>query len=226
MTTLRNILWLALWLPITLFAQPTASPKMTYVDEEGFEQDDVEYDGSAPFAARFTSNVSDAEDYIVLYEWRFLRVGESSPLLVRYDADTEYTFLQSGAYSVQLLISFVQNQDTLEYIQDEPFTINIRESRLEFPNAFTPNGDGINDVFKAKDGWQSIVSFRAQVFSRSGRLIYEWRNPADGWDGRSGGRVVPDGAYYLRVDARGADGRHFEIRKTINVLTGYREESE
>lgn len=188
-------------------------------------QEVTEYDGSAPFKATFTSNVTDADDYTVLYEWRFMRTGETTPFLTRYDADTEFEFMQSGTYTIQLFISFVQGADTIEYVQETPFSVNIRESRLEFPNAFSPNGDGINDEFKAKSGWQSIVEFHAMVFSRSGRLIYEWHDPAGKWDGRSGGKIVPDGAYYLRVDAKGADGRRFEIRKVINVLTGYREES-
>lgn len=197
---------------------------MSYTDSLGFTQEIAEYDGSAPFKAVFTSNVTDADGYVALYEWRFVRAGESTPFLTRFDADTEFEFMQSGSYTVQLLVSFVQGTDTVEYVQENPFTVNIRESILEFPNAFTPNGDGINDKFKAKTGWQSIMSFHAMIFSRSGRLIYEWRDPAGEWDGRSGGKIVPDGAYYLRVDAKGADGRRFEIRKVINVLTGYREE--
>ena len=203
-----------------------ANPVMTYTDTLGMSVEATEYDGSAPFAARFTSNVTDAEDYIVLYEWRFTRLGESAPYLVRYDADTELTFTQSGTHLIQLIVSFVQGGDTIEYVQETPFSVNIRESRLEFPNVITPNNDGRNDELKPKQGWQSIVSFHARVFSRSGRLIYEWTDPAGKWDGRSGGRVVPDGAYYLRVDAMGADGRKYEIRKTISVLSGYREESQ
>ncbi len=220
---MKQILFLLLLCPLILVAQPNADPKMTYVDSLGFTQEVTEYDGSAPFNATFTSNVSDADDYTVLYEWRFIRSGETAPFLIRYDADTEFSFTQSGTFFIELRVSFVQSNDTIEYEQETPFSVNIRESMLEFPNVITPNNDGANDVLRAKSGWQSIVKFKAQVFSRSGRLIYEWDNPAGGWDGRSGGRVVPDGAYYLRVDALGADGRRFNIRKTINVLSGYRE---
>lgn len=224
--TMRKILLslLCLLLPLMLVAQE-ANPIMTYVDSLGFTNEITEYDGSAPFKATFTSNVTYAEDYTVLYEWRFIRMGETAPFLTRYDADTEFEFIQSGTYTIQLLISFVQGVDTVEYKQEKPFTVNIRESILEFPNTITPNGDGINDFLKPKSGWQSILEFHAMVFSRSGRLIYEWHDPAGKWDGRSNGRYVPDGAYYLRVDAKGADGRRFEIRKVINVLKGWREES-
>ena len=142
---------------------------------------------------------------------------------MRYDEDTQYKFVQSGSFTVELLVSFVLAGDTLTYEMDEPFSITISESKLEVPNAFTPNGDGINDVFKVKDGYKSIVSFKAQVFSRWCKKLYEWNDPAGGWDGRSGGHDMPDGGYYLHIEARGADGRKYQIKKVINLLRGFLE---
>ena len=157
------------------------------------------------------------------YEWRFTRQGESQPFLVRYDENTDYVFAQSGVFTVELLISFVNGNDTVAYNMDTPFIITISESKLEFPNAFTPNGDGYNDVFKAKEGYKSIVDFKAIVFNRWGKKLYEWSDLDGGWDGKSGGKGVPDGGYYLVVKARGADGRNYDIKKVINVLRGYTE---
>ena len=157
------------------------------------------------------------------YEWRFTRQGESQPFLVRYDENTDYVFAQSGVFTVELLISFVNGNDTVAYNMDTPFIITISESKLEFPNAFTPNGDGYNDVFKAKEGYKSIVDFKAMVFNRWGKKLYEWSDLDGGWDGKSGGKDVPDGGYYLVVKARGADGRNYDIKKVINVLRGYTE---
>lgn len=91
------------------------------------------------------------------------------------------------------------------------------------PNAFTPNGDGVNDVFRVKESYQSIVSFEAMVFNRWGKKLYEWRTPDGGWDGKSGGSDVPDGAYYLVINARGADGKKYHIKKVINLLRGFKE---
>ncbi len=92
---------------------------------------------------------------------------------------------------------------------------------MELPNAFTPNGDGINDIFKVKEGYKSIVSFEAKVFNRWGKKLYEWNDIEGGWDGRSGGKNVPDGAYYLIVKARGADGKNYDVKKVINILRGF-----
>lgn len=212
---------------ITIAAQsddlPTANPVMTYTDDDGQEVSETQYDGSAPFKATFKACPEHTGNYTPLYEWRFTRSGETAPFLVRYDQYTEYEFLQSGTFSVELRVSFVQGTDTIAYEMDEPFSIAISESKLEVPNAFTPNGDGVNDVFRVKEGYKSIVSFKAMVFDRWGKKLYEWTDPAGGWDGRSAGHAVPDGGYYLNIQARGADGKHYNIKKVINVLRGYTE---
>ncbi len=212
---------------ITIAAQsddlPTANPVMTYTDDDGQEVSETQYDGSAPFKATFKACPEHTGNYTPLYEWRFTRSGETAPFLVRYDQDTEHEFLQSGTFSVELRVSFVQGTDTIAYEMDEPFSVAISESKLEVPNAFTPNGDGVNDVFRVKEGYKSIVSFKAMVFDRWGKKLYEWTDPAGGWDGRSAGHAVPDGGYYLNIQARGADGKHYNIKKVINVLRGYTE---
>lgn len=201
----------------------SAEPKMTIVADDGTETDETSFDGSAPLNARFSANAADVGEYTPLYEWRFTRQGETQPFLVRYDENTEYVFAQSGSFTIQLLISFVNGRDTVSYSMDTPFTVTISESKLEFPNAFTPNGDGFNDIFKAKDGYKSIVDFKGMVFNRWGKKLFEWTNLEEGWDGKSGGKDVPDGAYYLVVKARGADGRNYNIKKVINILRGYTE---
>ena len=206
---------------------PSVSPAMVYIDEDGQEVEDAEsYSGSAPFAARFEARPDNLGRYEALYEWRFLEDGSDAPFLTRFEENTEYRFLKSGTSYVSLLVSFVADGDTLEYEMETPFAVNIAESKLEVPNAFTPNGDGINDVFKVKEGFESIVEFHAAVFSRSGKKMFEWTDPADGWDGTvngNGGHDAPDGAYYLVIKARGADGLKYNYKKTINLLRGYKE---
>lgn len=204
-------------------ALPTANPTMTYVDEDGAEVSESQYDGSAPFKATFKAEPENVGNYTPLYEWRFTKTGATTPFLVRYDENTTYDFNESGSYTIELSISFVQGTDTIAYEMDQPFSVTISESKLEVPNAFTPNGDGVNDVFRVKDGYQSIISFKAMVFDRWGKKLYEWTDLTGGWDGRSQGHDVPDGAYYLNVQARGADGRKYHIKKVINLLRGYTE---
>ena len=222
------LLFMLFFLPAVSFAQeeyPSAEPTMTIIANDGSETEDVSFDGSAPMHARFQSHPTNVGNYYPFCEWRFIKEGEEKPFLIRYDEDTEYTFQESGSFSVELYISFVQGSDTIEFVMEEPYRINISESKFELPNAFTPNGDGINDIFKVKEGYESIVSFEAKVFNRWGKKLYEWSDLEGGWDGKSGGTEVPDGAYYLIVKARGADGKKYDTKKVINILRGYTEKS-
>ena len=202
-------------------ATPSVTPKMTYTNAEGQEVQETSYDGGAPLHVRFEATTKDLGNYTPLYEWQFTRENGTTPFLIRYEQATTYDFLESGNFRVRLLVSFVLNNDTVSYAQEDAFVLNIAESKLEFPNAFTPNGDGINDIFKAKEGYQSIVAFRADVVNRWGKRMAHWSHPAEGWDGKSGGSDAPEGAYYLTVTARGADGRKYNIKKTINLLRRY-----
>lgn len=199
---------------------PTASPTMTIVKGDSIMETTV-YEGSAPATGQFAANVSHVGTYTPYYEWRFYENGDmENPVLVRYDRDIEYTFNESGSFNIELAISFVDGTDTIEYSMEEPFTVSISTSKLEIPNAFSPNGDGQNDIYKVKEGYQSIVSFHGYIFNRWGKKVYEWTDIDGGWDGDG----AKDGVYFVIIKARGADGRNYNIRKDVNLLRGYESE--
>lgn len=208
---------------------PTISPTATYVTEEG-EKENSNMSGNAPLLGRFRANPQNVGSYSATYQWRFTLNGESEPYLTRYEEDTEYTFTKAGTHNIVVYATFINGNDTIAYTQeywDEvgPMSVTISESKLEMPNAFSPNGDGINDIYKAKDGYQSIIEFHAYIFNRWGQKLYEWDDPAGGWDGKYNGKDVKQGVYFVLVKAKGADGRTFNIRRDVNLLRGYSEES-
>lgn len=213
-------------------ATPLISPTATFTDSQGSEQTSTTISESAPLAVTFNSGAENTDGWTAHYEWHFYRQGQrDNPYLVRYEENTDYTFYDSGAHFVELWATFVNGNDTVQYTNEywsqeaSPLTVSISESKLEFPNAFSPNGDGINDIYKAKDGYQSIVEFHATIFSRWGQKIYSWDDPAGGWDGKYKGKDVKQGVYFVLVKAKGADGRKFNIRKDVNLLRGYTEET-
>ena len=219
---------LLVFLPLMAGAQddiPSVSPTASYITPSNEEIDDASVSQSAPLQAHFYANPSNLGNYSARYEWKIWKEGSESDLLVhRFDEEVEYTFTESGSFQVQLYATFVLGNDTISYPSEEdtPILVSISTSKLEFPNAISPNGDGYNDVLRAKDTYQSIVSFQAAVFNRWGTKLYSWTDLAGGWDGTHGGRVVPDGVYFLVVSAKGADGRKYNIRKTITLLTDRR----
>lgn len=205
---------------------PTIAPTVVFTDADGNESTDRIFSGSAPITAKFTLNPSGAEGWTAHYEWRFYKDGNNSdPYLIRYEEDTEYTFTQSGVNYVECYTTFTLGNDTVkyeaEYWQDNRFAVTIYESKLEFPNAFSPNGDGINDVYRAKSGYQSIVEFKAVIINRWGQKLYEWKDLTGGWDGTYKGKDVKTGTYYCIIKARGADGRIFDIKKDVNLMRNY-----
>lgn len=206
---------------------PTINPTATYTTENG-EEESEDYSGNAPLPGRFEANPENVGDYTASYEWRFTMQGETEPYLIRYEQDTEYTFNDAGTHLIELYATFVNGTDTIAYTQEYwadrgPLRVNISESRLEMPNAFSPNGDGINDVYKAKSNYQSIVEFHATIFNRWGKKLYEWDDPAGGWDGTVGGKDVAQGVYFVLVKAKGADGKEYNIKRDVNLLRGYTE---
>lgn len=73
------------------------------------------------------------------------------------------------------------------------------------PNAFTPNGDGINDTFGVKG--EGIKEFTLNIFNRWGELIFETHNPKQQWDGTYMNNPVEIGEYVYTMKAAGFGSR-------------------
>lgn len=233
MTKSRYFLFLLLLLSRSLGwadKMPVINPTAVFATDDG-EETGTSYSGSAPLKVRFLANAENTDGWTAYYEWRFTQEGNDIPYLTRYEENTDYTFTKSGSHKIVLYAVFTQNTDTVEYTdeywsQTDPISVNVSESKLSMPNAFTPNGDGINDIYKAKDGYQSLVEFHAYIFNRWGQKLFDWTDPAQGWDGTFHGKPVKDGVYFVLVKAKGADGRSFHIRRDVNLLRGYNETNE
>ena len=198
------------------------SPRAVYTDSLGMVNEVTSIDnGQAPLEVTFKANPSGLGANTASYEWHFRREVENNKLeemFVRYDEDTQYTFNESGTYSILLKARIDQDGSDME---PDSIKIVISDSWLEFPNAFTPNGDGLNDVFQAKRGYRSIVKFHATIINRWGQRLYEWSDPAKGWDGKYLGSDCKEGVYFVIIKAKGADGREYNIRKDVNLFRHY-----
>lgn len=72
--------------------------------------------------------------------------------------------------------------------------MELRDCAVYIPTAFSPNRDGINDVFKVKVH-DAVTGFRLVVYGRWGNLLFETNNPEIGWDGAQKGVYLPAGSY-------------------------------
>ena len=84
------------------------------------------------------------------------------------------------------------------------------------PKSFSPNGDGINDkLYPYLTGLKTFQYFK--VFNRFGKLMYESRNPDEGWDGTVGGTQQPMAIYIWVAMGIRLDGNPIE-RKGETLL--------
>jgi gliding motility-associated-like protein len=85
------------------------------------------------------------------------------------------------------------------------------------PTAFTPNGDGLNDIFRAIPvGISNTVYFR--VFNRYGNLIFETTQWLKGWDGTFSGKPQPMGTYVWMVSGTDRNYKKVEMKGTVNLI--------
>lgn len=194
-------------------------------NNEIFSEPDTIYEGeaftgSAPIVIRFNAGVAEPSSAL-RFEWQVSRFPDMEALeLTRFDEETELDFVEAGTLYVRVIITDSESELTYE---SSPFSVTVSESKLEMPNAFSPNGDGINDVYKIT--YESIISLDAYIFNRWGQQIYhmDLSNVDEGWDGTYHGKQVKDGVYFIMVKAVGSDGVEYTKRKDINILRGTNE---
>lgn len=94
---------------------------------------------------------------------------------------------------------------------------------FEFPNVFSPNGDGINDYYAIRPTREIQQVRRMEIFDRYGNFIFEKdysREATDlpGWDGKRAGVEVPAGVYAVQVELLLSDGRKETVNFDVTLL--------
>ena len=92
-----------------------------------------------------------------------------------------------------------------------PYCIRVK-------NAFTPNGDGINDTWRVYEDFGCLQNVTVHVYNRYGNKVFESRDYRNDWDGRYKGKPVPDGTYYGVIDFLLLGGKTQTIKTDINIL--------
>ncbi|RYZ51448.1 MAG: gliding motility-associated C-terminal domain-containing protein, partial [Chitinophagaceae bacterium] len=93
----------------------------------------------------------------------------------------------------------------------------VRCDTLYFPNAFTPNGDHRNDVFKSAYN-HSIRKYRLTIFNRWGNLVFTTSNGEKGWDGIYNGKEQGTGVYVWLATYTTALGKQKTQKGVVTLL--------
>jgi gliding motility-associated-like protein len=137
---------------------------------------------------------------------------EATPGYASYEwntGDTTYyiTVTEEGAYS--LLMETAEGCLKLENVM----MINTFLPVL-IPNAFTPNGDGLNDTFRPVATGDLIRQFSMVIYNRWGQLIFETSNPTEGWDGKD----APAGVYSWVISYSDMLGKLVKMRGGVMLV--------
>jgi gliding motility-associated-like protein len=144
----------------------------------------------------------------VQWEWDF-GTGDISSV-----QNPVYSFADTGTYNVMLTI---ENQfgctDNIEVtvVIAPYFTLYV-------PTAFTPDDNGLNDVFLPQGKY--LRDYQLRIFNRWGEQVFESFDPTQGWNGkdRITGRELPPAVYVYRISARDDHSRPQDFKGTVTLL--------
>ena len=159
---------------------------------------------STPYATSITSPITFFTDLSqgnpITWQWNFGDVNSLSDTSIIPNPQYTYTSTVGTIYNVTLMVS---NQ----YGCTDDTTIQITiESDFNFhiPNAFTPNDDGINDVFLGY-GYGGITEYQIWIFDRWGTLMFNSVNINEAWDGTYNNQPVQIDVYMWKVSLYALD---------------------
>lgn len=122
------------------------------------------------------------------------------------------TVQQEGVYSVRLTGPCIDAEATMTV------TEGVCDPLIHVPNAFTPNGDGNNEVFRVSF-YGPHRDYALDIFDRWGERIVSYDDPAMTWDGTVGGTPVPDGVYVWKIRYRASTDHGAKARELIGHVT-------
>ena len=142
------------------------------------------------------------------YFWDF---GDGNTAI---DKSPRYTFLDTGIFVVTL-VAYNSYGNACPDTAQMSFTV-IPDGTIFIPTAFSPNGDGLNDVVKVEG--VGIIRLEWTIFDRWGKLIYQTNAVGESWDGTKNGKGVPEGVYTYKVSASLNGGMILNKAGTITLI--------
>jgi gliding motility-associated-like protein len=136
--------------------------------------------------------------------WIFDASGRSQ------ERDPTFVFPDTGLYQVAL-IAIHENGCRDTSLQE---ILVLPRVTYHMPNAFTPNGDGKNDIFLGAGFTAGMKDFEMTIWSRWGELLFRSEDPEEGWNGtrQNQGDDLPLGVYVYQVHYTNPKGEPIELR--------------
>ncbi|MBS4065013.1 MAG: gliding motility-associated C-terminal domain-containing protein, partial [Chitinophagaceae bacterium] len=144
------------------------------------------------------------------YVWTIQGQGTSS------DIHAKTTFTAPGNYKITLTATNLhQCKDEISKI------VEVRNDfKVHIPNSFSPNFDGINDVFNPVFTPYGLdaKTFEMEIFDRWGHQVYRTKDSTKGWDGTTQGEVTKEDIYIYRIRYKDLDGKVYNTSGHLTLI--------
>ncbi|MFD2203669.1 gliding motility-associated C-terminal domain-containing protein [Shivajiella indica] len=148
-----------------------------------------------------------AEDFIA-WEWDF---GDGAAASER---DPVHVFKNPGEFDVVLRAYDIYGCSS---VQRKSVRVLEKDEWITIPNAFTPNGDGLNDFFMPV--LKGVVSFEMNIFNHWGEPLYTHQGlEGNGWDGTYMGKLLPTGNYVYKISLSTISGDSIQKTGTLTIV--------
>jgi gliding motility-associated-like protein len=162
---------------------------------------------------------------VKLSEKGYLCAGSTTPL----DAGADFSSYswQDGSTGRYMNIAgeglyWVVVADTLHCIGSDTVRVQKCAGNIYVPNAFSPNGDGLNDIFRVFASPDDVAEFNMKVFNRWGEKVFESNSVVSGWDGMKAGTYCPAASYVWKINykvaAAGSAGETVTQTGTLELV--------
>ncbi|GIV28478.1 MAG: hypothetical protein KatS3mg027_2292 [Bacteroidia bacterium] len=187
-----------------------------YIQTYGYPTADFEADSWTVTPYDPLVNFINLSSGAVSYQWNFgdpLPAAYSIPAL---KSNPSHEYLYSGTYTVALIAK--NEYGCADYITKVIYVDKVFS--LYIPDAFTPDGNGLNDVFQPKGIGIDESDYKMLIFDRWGELVFESNNFQKGWDGSikgSEGKATQD-VYVYKIYVRDLKGNRHEFVGHVTCL--------
>ena len=146
------------------------------------------------------------------YQWQ-PAIGLSNDSISNPIANPNYTTTYYFTVNYQ---GYYETKDSITITVINCDTLIPKPNELVIINAFTPNNDGVNDVFHVKGN--NIAQIHATVFNRWGQELFTWNEVTYGWNGKYKGKEVAAGTYFYVVTVVYEDGSVEEKKGAVELI--------
>lgn len=146
--------------------------------------------------------------------WRFNNADNSTSNML----SPTYVYTEGGQYLISAVLDGTCGKDTLNKLITIVLCDTAKQNcDLFIPNVFTPNADGINDLFVVTTTCSVSETF-LRVFNRWGSVAFETRDLSKPWNGFYGQEICPDGVYFYQLSFKNNNDVSVTRRGTITLI--------